>query len=132
MTQRIAAINAFRPRLDLGKTVQKPELVRQLSRATGMNEGFADQALKETRDWIIENNRAGRPVKIEGLGTWIPKIGLDGKFSIDYRPDQALLNGLNTPDTFSGDIIHRENIGMTAADLVALWNEAHPEDPVIE
>jgi hypothetical protein len=26
--------------------------------------------------------------------------------------------------------LHAENVGKTANDLVALWNQAHPDDPV--
>ena len=29
---------------------------------------------------------------------------------------------------FKGDIINRENIGKTSADLKAQWNTAHPSD----
>ena len=38
--------------------------------------------------------------------------------------------GLNQPGIFSGEIIHREHIGKTADELVALWNADHPGDPV--
>ena len=30
----------------------------------------------------------------------------------------------------SGRIINRENIGKTSQELVQLWNEEHPEDPI--
>lgn len=88
MAPRIRAIQAYRPRIDLDNTVQKPELVCQLARSTGLNEGSLDQAFKEARDWIIENLRSGRPVKIEGLGTWTPNIGLDGTSISSIAPIQ--------------------------------------------
>jgi hypothetical protein len=62
--------------------------------------------------------------------TWTPTIGLDGKLKIQYRPDPAFTYGLNIPGIFSGTIINRENIGKTGEDLVAMWNEANPEDQV--
>ena len=85
MAHRIKAVNAYRPRIEQGNTVQKPELVRALSRATGLVEGSIDQAIKELRDQIIEFNRAGRAVKVEGLGTYSPNISLDGTFDLQYR-----------------------------------------------
>jgi len=130
MASRIKAIGAYRPRIDQGKTVQKPELLRISSRATGIVEGTLDLSIKELRDQIIEICRAGRAVKIEGLGTWSPNISLDGSLDIQYRADTALVNGLNFPGVFTGTILNRENIGKSGDELVAMWNESYPEDPV--
>ena len=90
MASRIKAIGAYRPRIELGKTIQKAEQVRRLARASNLNEGSIDMVIKEVRDHIITENLAGRPVKIEGLGTWTPNIGLDGSFDVQYRADTAL------------------------------------------
>lgn len=130
MAPKIRAIGAFRPRIDQGKTAQKPELLRAASRATGLVEGTFDLSIRELRDQIIEFCRAGRAVKIDGLGTWTPNLKMDGSFDIQYRADNALVKGLNFPGVFSGDIINAENIGKSSDDLVAMWNEAYPEDLV--
>jgi hypothetical protein len=50
---------------------------------------------------------------------------------VQFRADTDLKNGLNAHNTFSGTIRYRENIGTTTDDLIALWNQAHPDDPVI-
>ena len=131
MAPKIKAIGAYRPRIDQGKTAQKPELLRVASRATGLVEGTLDLSIRELRDQIIEFCRAGRAVKIDGLGTWTPNLKLDGSFDIQYRADNALIKGLNFPDVFSGDIINAENIGKSSDELVAMWNEANPEDQVV-
>ncbi|PWB69649.1 MAG: hypothetical protein C3F07_19190 [Anaerolineales bacterium] len=131
MALRIKAIGTYRPRIDQGNTVQKPEFVRYASRATGLVEATLDQSIKEMRDQLIDFLRAGRAVKIEGLGTWTPNIALDGTFSIMYRADSALVKGLNIPGMFTGTISNRENIGKTADELVQLWNEKNPEDQVV-
>ena len=130
MAHKIKAINAYRPRVEQGNTVQKPELIRALSRATSLVEGSVDQTMKELRDQLIEYCRSGRAVKVEGLGTWTPTIGLDGTLDIQYRADAAFSYGLNVPGIFTGKIINRENIGKTGEELVAKWNEANPQDPV--
>lgn len=130
MASKIKAIGAYRPRVEQGTTVQKPELIRAVSRATGLVEGSLDQGIKELRDQIIEYCRAGRAVKVEGLGTWAPNIALDGTFDIQYRADTALTNGLNIPGVFTGRIINREHIGKTSDELVARWNAENPSDLV--
>ena len=42
------------------------------------------------------------------------------------------MHTLNTPGIFEGEIIHRENIGKKLEDLVVLWNEDHPTDPLTD
>ena len=132
MTPRIKAINAYRPRIELGNTVLKAELVRALSRATGLVEGSIEQTKMELRDHIITFSRMGRAVKVEGLGTFTPSIDLEGMFSMNFRPDPALNNGINEPGTFTGTIINSENLGMSGEEMVAKWNAEHPEEPVTE
>jgi len=131
MAPRIKAVNAFRPRIEQGNTVQKPELIRAVSRATGIVEGTLDQNIKELRDQIIEFNRSGRAVKVDGLGTFSPSIDLEGNLSISFRPDPAFANGLNVPGIFTGTILNRANIGKTSQELVAMWNEEYPNDAVV-
>ena len=130
MAHKIKAINAYCPRIDQGATVQKRELVRALSRATSVVEGSMDQVMNELKYHIIEYCRAGRAVKVEGLGTWSPSIALDGTLSINYRPDPGFTYGINQPGEFTGPIINQENIGKTSEDLVTMWNDANPDDQV--
>jgi hypothetical protein len=132
MASKITAINTYRPRVEAGNTVQKQELIRQMARATGLNEGSMDLTLKELRDIIIENLRAGRGIKVEGLGTWLPNIDLAGEFDVQYRMDSFLKSALNVNGVFSGTILNRDNIGKTSAELVTQWNTDHPTDLVTE
>lgn len=131
MAHKIQAINTYRPRLDQGNTVQQPELIRILSHGTGLLEGTVDHTIKELRDKIIFYCRSGRAVKVQGLGTWTPSIGLEGKLCIHYRPDPAFVYLLNMPGVFTGTILNKEYIGKTADELVMKWNEDYPEDPVM-
>jgi hypothetical protein len=131
MAHRIQIISIRRLRVDLGNTVRKPELVRSISRATNIVEGVLDCVIKELRDKIIEFLHSGRAVKIEGLGTWTPNIGLDGSLTIQYRPDTALINALNEPGTFTGRVSNRKNIGKAGDELVAQWSEVHADDPIV-
>jgi hypothetical protein len=84
--------------------------------------------LAELHDAIVWFNRTGRGVKLEGLGTYLPNIRLDGTFDVQHRLDWGLRRALNRPE-FKGTILNRRNIGKTPDELVAQWNEDHPEDP---
>jgi hypothetical protein len=130
MAHKIEAINKYRPRIEQGNTVQKPELVRELSHATSLVEGSVSLTMSELKFRLIGYLRAGRAVKVEGLGIWTPTVGLDGKISIQYKPDLAFNYELNQPGVFTGTILNRENIGKTSEELIAMWNEANPADLV--
>jgi hypothetical protein len=131
MAHKIQAINAYRPRIEQGNTVQKPELLAGLSHATSLVEGAVSLTLTELTYHIIRNCCAGRAVKVDGLGIWTPSISLDGKLSIQYRPDLSMDYELNKPGAFTGDITNRGNIGKTSDELTAKWNEDHPGDPIV-
>ena len=130
MASRIKAIGVSRPRIELGNTVHKPELLRAISRVTNLTEGMVDLVIKELRDQIIVFNRSGRAVKVEGMGTYTPNLELDGSLDVQYRADTALNNGLNVPGTFTGTVTRRENIGKSGDELISQWNANHPDDPV--
>ncbi len=130
MAHRIKVISMIRPRIKQGTTVQRPELLRAASYATGLVEGVYDLCMRELHYQIIFFLRQGRAVKVEGLGTLTPIVGLDGSFGIQYRPDNALIQALNLRGVFTGKIRNREHLGKSPDELVACWNELHPEDPV--
>ena len=131
MASKIQAINAYRPRIKLGKRAGIDDLVEYIARSTGLNESTIRQVLIELRDATIFFNLRGQPVYLEGLGTYTPKIDLDGTVGVGHRADMKIKNSLNARGAFKGDVINAENIGKTGDELVALWNAAHPDDPVV-
>jgi hypothetical protein len=130
MAERINAIGTYSPRIQQGDTVQQDELVRWISRATGLNESGVLQVLAELRDAVIYHNQLGRAVKLQGLGTYAPSIRLNGDLSIKHIPASKLKKALNNDGAFQGQITNAEYIGLATDDLVAIWNENHPEDPI--
>ncbi len=130
MANRIKAITAYGPRVKLGKRAEMEDLVSFIARSTGLNESGVRQVLLELRDAVLFFTLRGQPVKLEGLGTYTPKISLDGTFGIGHRADIRLKNGLNQPGAFKGEIENSKNIGKTGDELIALWNAEHPDDLV--
>ncbi len=131
MAHRLKAIQAKRPRIKYGDPTGMLEVVNYIADRTGVNEGTADLVMKESRDAIIFFNRAGRAVTIEGIGTFRPNIALDGKLNIVFKMDKVLKNRLNAPGERSMKIINKDNIDKTPEDLIALWDEENPTDPVV-
>jgi hypothetical protein len=129
MTSRIRAIQAYCPRLALGKPVSTEgfmELITQRSTLSpGVVKNVHDSEIRTLLALLLE----GQPVHTEAA-IYTPSIGLDGKIEIKVRLNIDLLKTLNARGYFRGKILNAENIGKSADDLVALWNADHPEDPV--
>jgi len=130
MSYRIKAVAEYRPRIASSRPCEMPELARYLADRTGLHVTQVRYVLGELQAGIMNFSRSGRAVRLEGLGTFTPSIDLDGKITINHRADTQLINQLNTPGVFEGEIVHRENIGKRADDLMELWNEEHPTDPL--
>ena len=130
MANLITAINAFRPKLVLGNTVQMKELVEYIAGRTGLNKGDIRMVLSELSEAVIFFNKSGQGVKLEGLGTYLPSIDTQGEFSIAHRLDNEIKNAINAKGAFIGEIQNRENIGKTNEEFIKLWNDAHPDNLV--
>ncbi|MCP5054707.1 MAG: hypothetical protein GY940_46510 [bacterium] len=130
MAKRMQAIKAYSPKIKQAKTLQMDRLVEYLSGRTGLSEGAVNHVLMELRDSIAFFGLIGQAIKLNGFGTFTPKVQLDGTFDIAYRPDKRLRNMINAGSKFSAEIINKEMMGKTMADLIARWNEEHPDDPV--
>ena len=132
MAKKITAIRRYRPEIKRMPTLQTRHLVEDMSRSTSLNEGTIRFVMYELRDALLKAHRTGQAVKIEGLGTFTPTIRLDGSLDILFRPDPDMLRQLNDPTKFYAKILNKANIGKLADELVAQWNEEHPDDPVEE
>jgi|SaaInl7_200m_RNA_FD_contig_41_295435_length_776_multi_10_in_0_out_0_1 hypothetical protein len=132
MASRIGAISTYRPKIELGERAVTDDLVEFIARSTGLNESGVRQMALEMRDAVLFFLVRGIPVYIEGLGTYTPKIDLDGTLGVGHRADNQIKIGLNVDGKFSANIINKENVGKTSDELVALWNTDHPDDLVDE
>jgi hypothetical protein len=130
MAEFMKAIKAYSPKINLQRTIRMDHLVNWIAGRTGFNEGAVLNMITELRDAIAFFGKAGQGVKLNGLGTFTPSIQLEGTFSVVYRPDKWLKNEFNKPHGFQGEIINRDMIGKSTEDLVARWNEDHPDDPI--
>jgi hypothetical protein len=128
--KRIKAVSSYSPKIIQPKTADTGVLVTLIAARSSLNEGTVLNVLKELGDVIPYFFSQGRAVKVDSLGTFTPRINLDGSFTISHLPDKKLKNALNTPNWFDGEIKNKDMIGKTTDDLVARWNEEHPDDPI--
>lgn len=72
--------------------------------------------------------KAGRIVKPPNGTTFRPIGKKDDIIKIGLRLNPMITTEVNSQ--FRGEWINANNIGISEADMITLWNEIHPEDPV--
>ncbi len=130
MASQLKAIRTNRPQIEPGPTVHMSQLVEHMAGRTGLNAGEIKLAAYELHDALTYFLSMGQPIQMEGVGTFKPEIRVDGTLLIVFRPCVELKRALNAPDAFRGRLRNRQNIGKTSGELVAQWNQDHPDDPV--
>lgn len=129
MARLIQAVAKFGPKVELGKRVELEELADQLAQRTGMHPGQALMALSELEATLLHFLRNGRSVRLNGIGLFRPSVGMDGARRIGYRAGslmkRSLANGI-----FRATVRNADNAGLTVEAYKALWDAAHPEDPM--
>lgn len=131
MAKLIEAVHAKRPKVQKGKAAGLKEVVNIIIGRTSQNHGATYQALMEFMYVLSLLLNSARPVVLPGLGTFTPSISLDGRVKVNLRVDKGLLSALNADDALIKEhIINKTMIGKSTEDLVVLWNEEHPDDPV--
>ncbi len=128
MATLIKAIASYGPRVELQHTIQTRELAGYIQGRTSLNRGEVENVLRELNEAIIFFARQGAPVKLGGVGIFTPIISLTGALGIGFRLDNDIDGMLNVENLFTGTVKNRENVGKTAEEIKAMWNEEHPGD----
>jgi hypothetical protein len=129
MASRISALNHYRPQIEYGDTADWREVAEFMESISTLNKSDIIGVLTGLQEAVVHFNSRGRGVKLEGLGTYLPNINYQGELDVAHRLDKRLKRELNN-GSFSGKIRNKKSIGKSAAEVIALWNAEHPDDPV--
>ncbi len=129
MAKKIQAVAAYGPRIDLIEAADVERFMSLITQRTTLSAGVVKNVQESEVETLIGLLREGRPVHT-GVAIFTPSINLEGKIDVNVRVDKRILSALNSNGAFTGRLIHSENVGKTSDELVALWNEEHPEDPI--
>ena len=128
MAKKIQAWTEFRPRVELAAPMKSEELIENIVAATNQSRGSVLAVLSELDVQIESALKGGRIVHLPNGTHYEPTGKKDGSIDIDVRVNPDLDKRINTG--FRGKWINGENIGKSEEEIIALWNEAHPDDPV--
>jgi hypothetical protein len=104
------------------------EIIENVINATNQSRGSVLAVLAELDVQLEGGLKAGRIVRLPN-GTHFEPIGKkNGSIDINVRVNPAVTKRVNTE--FRGTWLNGENIGKTEDEMIALWNEKYPADPI--
>lgn len=128
MAKKIQAWAAYGPKISLGNPMKAEEIIENIVAATNQSRGSVLAMLAELDVQTEAGLKAGRIVQMPN-GTHYEPIGKkDGSISIGVRVNPNLDKKVNA--SFRGTWVNASNIGKTEAEIIALWNEEHPDDMI--
>ena len=128
MTHKIKAWTAFGPRLEPKEPMDSDEIIENIIKVTNQSKGSVLAVLSELDVQLESGLKAGRVVRLPN-GTHFRPVGKkDGSVNIQVRVNPEIDKNVNVG--FRGKWRNAENIGKSEPEIIALWNEAHPEEPI--
>ena len=128
MSETIKAWARLGPRLEPKDPMASEEIIENIVKATNQSRGSVLAVLSELDVQLESGLKAGRLVQLPN-GTHYRPIGKkDGRVYIQVRVNPVI--GRNVNANFRGKWRNAENIGKSEAEIVALWNETYPEEPI--
>jgi hypothetical protein len=128
MAKKIEAWVEFGPRLEPAGAITPEGLIERIVMATSQSRGSVKAILDELDVQIEIGLKEGNIVQLPN-GTHFKATGKkNGAIEVDVRVNPKLVRNINAG--FRGVWRNAENVGKSEAEIVALWNAAHPENPV--
>ena len=128
MAHKVQAYATYGPRIKSTTPMTPDEFTEQLVEGTNQSQGSMIAMLAEMEAISVIALKSGRIVKLPNGMTLRPVIKQDGQIEIAVRVSRRLVRKVNAG--FRGEIENAENIGKSQAELIRLWNENHPDDPI--
>ena len=128
MARKIQAWTAFGPRLELDKPMSNDEIIENIVAATNQSRGSVLAVLAELDVQLESGLKAGRAVHLPNGTHYRPVGKKDGKVNIQVRVNPRINKNVNV--NFRGTWRNAANIGKSEAEIVSMWNETHPDDPI--
>lgn len=128
MAKIIRAWAVLGPRLAPTVPMESEELIENLVAATNQSRGSILALLSELDDQIETALKSGRIVRLPNSTHYRPIGKKDGSIDINVRVNPDLYKRVNFG--FRGKWINSANIGKSQDEIIALWNEIYPDDPI--
>lgn len=132
MARRLVVINQLRPRIASQGVVGTEKMAQRMAKNTTYSPEELYGMLRLYVREILTALQAGETVRIDDLLTISPNMKVGGKVGMSLRGDRAAMALLNNPTLWTADkVVNHANLSKSIIELLTLWAELHPDDPVI-
>lgn len=128
MAKKIKMWRVLGPRLAPATPMESEDVVEELVEATNESRGSLLSTLSEL-DVVLERGlKSGRAVKLPNGTIYRARCDKNGKIKVSVTLPARVIKRIN--NEFRGQIINAANIGKSEEEMIALWNETYPDDPI--
>lgn len=133
MANRLPVIGQLRPRILGQGIIDLHEISRRVSKNTTFNPSEIFSVLELFTAEANAAIQSGEIVKIDGLVNIKASMKVGGEVDMVLRADRSAVADLNDLTLWNAaKVVNHENLAKTSDELVEQWNEAHPDDPVVD
>lgn len=126
MAKKIQAWVEFGPRLEPTDPITPEGLIERIVAATNQSRGSVKAILDELDVQTEILLKEGHIVQMPNGTHFKPSGHKDGSVDVNVRVNPRIVRNVNT--NFRGRWKNAENIGKSEAEIIALWNAAHPDN----
>jgi hypothetical protein len=109
--------------------IEADEVVEDMVKGANQTRGTIISVLAELEYLVVQNLKFGRAVKLPNGWTFQPFGKRDGTVEVTVRLPKKMVDAINAD--FRGKWINAQNIGMSDEQMKPIWNERHPNDPIV-
>jgi hypothetical protein len=126
MAKRIQAWVEFGPRLESMDPITAEGMIERIVAASNQSRGSVKAILDELDVQTEIALKEGHIVQLPNGTHYKPSGHKDGTVDINVRVNPRVVKNVNIG--FRGRWRNAENIGKNEAEIIAMWNAAHPDD----
>ena len=133
MAKKLSVFNQLRARIINQGTVNLEGMAARIAKNTTYNTEEIYSILRLFVQEVCRALQGGETVKIDRLVSISPNLKLGGQVNLSLRGDRSAIADLNNPTLWSaGKVSNHAHLTKSPEELIALWNQEHPDDPVVE
>ena len=129
MAKLIQAYSKYCPKIDLGEPADPRRYMELITQRTTLSAGVVKNVQESEVETLIGLLKEGRSVHT-GIAIFRPTIDAQGNLSVNVRVDKRITAALNVPGAFTGKVANNANIGKSTDEIVQLWNQDNPDNPI--
>jgi len=129
MATKIQAWVEFGPRLEPTDPITAEGMIERIVTASNQSRGSVKAILDELDVQTEICLKEGHIVQLPNGTHFKPSGHKDGSIDVNVRVNPRVVKQVNIG--FRGRWRHAENIGKSSAEIIAMWNAAHPDDPIV-